>query len=45
VKVDKQLLEEQIKFLYSYAWREQGIPDEIVGIINLLEAIEEDENE
>jgi hypothetical protein len=44
MKVDKQLLREQIKFLYSYAWREQGIPDEIVGIINLLEAIEEGES-
>jgi len=41
-KVDKVLLKEQIKFLYSYAWREQGIPDEIVGVINLLEAIEEE---
>jgi hypothetical protein len=45
MKVDKELLREQIKFLYSYAWREQGIPDEIVGIINLLEAVEEGENE
>ena len=45
MKVDKQLLQDQIKFLYSYAWREQGIPDEIVGVINLLEAIEEDESE
>jgi hypothetical protein len=41
MKVDKELLKEQIKFLYSYTWREQDIPDEIVGIINLLEAIEE----
>jgi hypothetical protein len=45
VRIDKQLLQEQIKFLYSYAWREQGIPDEVVGVINLLEAIEEEENE
>ncbi len=45
MKVDKRLLQEQIKFLYSYAWREQDTPDEIVGVINLLEAIEEDENE
>jgi hypothetical protein len=44
MKVDKELLKEQIKFLYSYVWREQGIPDEIVGIINLLEAIEEGES-
>jgi hypothetical protein len=45
MKVDKELLREQIKFLYSYAWREQGIPDEIVGIINLLEAVEEGEDD
>jgi hypothetical protein len=45
MKVDKQLLQDQIKFLYSYAWREQGIPDEVVGVINLLEAIEEEDNE
>lgn len=41
MKVDKELLVEQIKFLYSYPWREQGIPEEVVGVINLLEAIEE----
>ena len=46
MKIDLELLRDQIKFLYSYAWREQGIPDEIVGVINLLEAIEEgDESE
>ncbi len=43
MKVDYELLKEQITFLYSYAWREQGIPEEIVGVINLLEAIEEGE--
>ena len=42
MKVDKDLLVQQIKFLYSYPWREQGIPDEVVGVINLLEAIEEE---
>lgn len=41
MKVDRELLVQQIKFLYSYPWREQGIPDEVVGVINLLEAIEE----
>lgn len=45
MKIDKELLVQQIKFLYSYPWREQGIPDEVVGVINLLEAIEEEENE
>jgi hypothetical protein len=45
MNVDKELLKEQIAFLYSYAWREQDIPDEIVGIINLLEAVEEGGNE
>jgi hypothetical protein len=41
MNVDKELLTQQIKFLYSYPWRDQGIPDEVVGVINLLEAIEE----
>lgn len=45
MKVDKELLVQQIKFLYSYPWREQGIPDEVVGVINLLEAIEEEGDE
>ena len=43
MKIDLELLRDQIKFLYSYAWREQDIPEEILGIINLLEAIEEEE--
>ena len=45
MKVDRELLVQQIKFLYSYPWREQGIPDEVVGVINLLEAIEEEGDE
>jgi hypothetical protein len=44
MKVDKELLIDQIGFLYAYPWREQGYPDEIVGVINLLEAIEEGES-
>jgi hypothetical protein len=44
MKVDKELLVSQIKFLYAYPWREQGIPEEIVGVINLLGAIEEENN-
>jgi hypothetical protein len=44
MKVDKQLLQEQIKFLYSYPWG-QDTPAEVVGVINLLEAIEEEDNE
>ena len=44
MKVDKELLKDQIKFLYTYPWREEGTPDEIVGITNLLEAIEEGED-
>lgn len=45
MKVDKELLVQQIKFLYSYPWGDQGIPDEVVGVINLLEAIEEGDDE
>jgi hypothetical protein len=29
----------------AYPWREEGTPEEIVGVINLLEAIEEGEND
>jgi hypothetical protein len=42
VKIDQELLIQQIKFLYSYPWREQGIPEEVIGVINLLETIEEE---
>jgi hypothetical protein len=45
MKVDKELLIEQIKFLYTYPWREQSVPSEVVGITNLLEAIEEGESD
>jgi len=45
MKVDKELLRQQIKFLYSYNWRERDTPDEIVGITNLLEAIEEQDTD
>ncbi len=44
MKVDKQLLQEQIKFLYSYPWG-QDTPTEVVGVINLLESIEEEDND
>ena len=45
MKVDRELLVQQIKFLYSYPWQEGDIPNEIVGVINLLEAIEEEGDE
>jgi hypothetical protein len=41
MNVDKQLLRQQIKFMYSYKWAGKKIPDEVVGITNLLEALEE----
>ena len=43
MKVDKELLQDQVKFLYSYAWREQDIPQEVIGVLNLLEDILEGE--
>ena len=45
MKVDRELLVQQIKFLYSYPWTGEGMPDEVVGVINLLEAIEEEGDE
>jgi hypothetical protein len=43
MKVDKELLQDQVKFLYSYDWREKDIPQEVIGVLNLLEDILEGE--
>lgn len=42
--IDKELLKEQLKFLSEYPWREQGIPEEVVGIMNLIESLLEEDN-
>ena len=43
--IDTTLLRGQINFLYNYAWREQGIPEEVIGVLNLLESFNEEEEE
>ena len=37
--IDIALLREQIEFLNSYPWREGYVPDEVEGIINLLDTV------
>lgn len=39
MKVDVPLLREQRNFLLEYPWRENGIPEEVEGVINLLDHI------
>lgn len=39
MNVDTNLLRHQIAFLDNYPWREGIIPDEVMGILNLLDAI------
>lgn len=38
MNIDVELLRKQIAFLDNYHWRE-GMPQEVVGIINLLDEI------
>ena len=43
--IDTTLLRGQINFLYNYAWKEQGIPQEVIGVLNLLESLNEGEGD
>ena len=43
MNIDVYLLREQIGFLDSYPWREQAELEYVQGIINLLEAILDEE--
>lgn len=43
MNIDKELLKEQYDFLVSYAWREGYEPEQVTGILNLLEALLEEE--
>jgi hypothetical protein len=47
MRIDVTLLKEQIAFLDNYPWRNSVMPEEIIGIVNLLDAIldEEDKND
>lgn len=44
LNIDVDLLREQIAFLDNYPWRD-GMPEEVIGIINLLDAVLDDEDE
>ena len=39
MNINIDLLRQQIAFLDNYPWREGIIPDEVMGILNLLDAI------
>ena len=45
MKIDYQLLREQIQFLDSYPWREAADRDYVEGVINLLEIILDGEDD
>ena len=37
LEVDVDLLRKQRNFLLEYPWRENGIPEEVEGLVNLLD--------
>ena len=39
LEIDIELLRNQRNFLLEYPWRENGIPEEVEGLINLLDHI------
>ena len=41
--INKELLKKQYNFLASYAWREGNEPEQVTGILNLLEELLEEE--
>jgi len=43
MNIDKGLLKEQYDFLASYSWREGDEPEQVTGILNLLEGLLEEE--
>ena len=49
MNIDVTLLKEQIAFLDNYPWKNAVMPEEIIGIVNLLDAIldekDKDDNE
>lgn len=45
MRVDTNLLREQIEFLVSYPWRKEADRDYVEGVINLLEAVLDKEEE
>jgi len=44
MNIDKELLREQYDFLVSYSWQEGNEPEQVTGILNLLEGILEEAN-
>lgn len=39
MNIDTQLLREQIEYLVEYPWRYGIFPNQVEGIVNMLEAI------
>lgn len=44
LNIDVDLLREQIAFLDNYPWQ-GGMPEEVIGIVNLLDAVLDEEDE
>ena len=37
--IDKELLKEQYRYLVEYPWREGYVPEQVEGILNLIDSI------
>jgi hypothetical protein len=44
MNIDKELLSKQYDFLASYSWREGDEPEQVTGVLNLLEELLEEES-
>ncbi len=44
MNLNKELLKTQYNFLASYPWREGDEPEQVTGILNLLEGLLEEES-
>jgi hypothetical protein len=45
MRIDTELLREQHKFLADYPWREEHMPEEVIGVLNLIESLLEGEDD
>jgi hypothetical protein len=45
MRIDVSLLRKQIEFLDTYPWREEHVPEEVEGVLHLLDAVLDEEDE
>ena len=43
MNIDKELLRKQYNFIASYPWKEKQEPEQVTGVLNLLETLLEEE--